>query len=274
MLSMALICIKGSGNLNVIKQIIVSIYSPRDIASFYLQKLGKTILFLILLIFLSIIPGIFHLTKFGTHVLNESKQIVTEELPNFKIKNGVLTSNQKKPLFLTKHDIPVIFDSTGKITTHTVSVEGTAIGLLKNKIVFTFNGQTQEIPYSSLQNMVITNKEMKHTLNTVKDAMWVTVPIFAVLYYIIAFISTIIKILVLAIFAQLFSQINRHRLSYKQGFTLSAYAITLPTLFFFMMDWLNTNVPFSTIISWGISFIMLYLSIKELPKIKKDSIQS
>ncbi|MDO7488130.1 DUF1189 family protein [Peribacillus frigoritolerans] len=44
---------------------------------------------------------------------------------------------------------------------------------------------------------------------------------------------------------------------------MSAYSITLATIFFTIMDAFQAMVPFASIISWFVTLMMLYLSIKE-----------
>ncbi len=46
---------------------------------------------------------------------------------------------------------------------------------------------------------------------------------------------------------------------------LSAYSLTLTTVFFAIMSALNTPVANSFLLNWVINFIFLYLVVKEIP---------
>ncbi|TKI95255.1 DUF1189 domain-containing protein, partial [Bacillus wiedmannii] len=59
------------------------------------------------------------------------------------------------------------------------------------------------------------------------------------------------------------------KLSYKQVWTLTAYSYTIPTIFFMIMDLFKIVVPGSTFIYIAVVLIVLYLTIKEVPKPKE-----
>lgn len=51
---------------------------------------------------------------------------------------------------------------------------------------------------------------------------------------------------------------------------LSAYSLTLTTVFFAIMSALNTPVANSFLLNWVINFIFLYLVVKEIPAKKAN----
>jgi hypothetical protein len=55
-------------------------------------------------------------------------------------------------------------------------------------------------------------------------------------------------------------------LSYGQLWRIAAYCLTLPTIFFTVMDIFQATVPLSMSLSWFIIFIMLILTLKEVPQ--------
>ena len=74
--------------LNIFKQLWVSLYSPKDIASFQNQGIGKTILFVFFISLIAFLPSAFY---FGTMIVNgidAMHETVSEDLPAFEIKNG------------------------------------------------------------------------------------------------------------------------------------------------------------------------------------------
>ncbi|WML30690.1 DUF1189 family protein [Neobacillus sp. OS1-32] len=62
--------------MNIFKQLVKSIYSPKDIALFRLQGIGKTILYVFLLTFISILPSIVFLSSALTSGLSTAKSFI------------------------------------------------------------------------------------------------------------------------------------------------------------------------------------------------------
>ena len=63
---------------------------------------------------------------------------------------------------------------------------------------------------------------------------------------------------------------GQRKLSYKQVWTLTAYSYTIPTIFFMIMDLFKIVVPGATFIYIAVVLIVLYLTIKEVPKPKEN----
>ncbi|WP_146908421.1 DUF1189 family protein, partial [Bacillus paralicheniformis] len=54
----------------------------------------------------------------------------------------------------------------------------------------------------------------------------------------------------------------------KHLWVMSAYSITLATVFFAIMDALEAVVPSQFLLNWFVNFIILFLAIKETPSSK------
>lgn len=138
--------------LNIFKQLWVSLYSPKDIASFQNQGIGKTILFVFLLSLVAFLPSAFY---FGTMVadgIDAMHETVSEDLPEFEIKNGTLTSESSEPFILNKNGYQIFVDGSGTLTPEDVgSKADEAIALLKSELVFVSGGNVQTSPYSLLE---------------------------------------------------------------------------------------------------------------------------
>ena len=256
--------------MNIFKQFIKSIYSPKDIAKFRFQGIGKTILYVFFIMLLSIIPGVIYITKLAYAVLDEGQQIITHDLPSFSIHNGSLYSEEKKPLIIKKNELTVLFDSTGSIQENDVQKSGTAIALLKSKFVFKSDGKTQEMDYSTLENQNLTNADIQRFLNSLQGVMWVGIPVLFIFYYLMVAAGGFIKISIFALFGLLLALRLGKKVNYRQSWRLTAYSITLPTMFFTIMAGLKTTVPGGILIDWIITLILLLLSIREIPSPKNS----
>ena len=59
--------------------------------------------------------------------------------------------------------------------------------------------------------------------------------------------------------------------SYRYLWRISAYSVTLPTVFFTIMESLKTIVPSGFFIHWFVAIMMLMLTLKEVPSEKTAS---
>ncbi|PEA85158.1 hypothetical protein COL60_14600 [Bacillus pseudomycoides] len=156
--------------MSVFTQLVKSLYSPKDMALFRFQKIGKTILYIMLLSLIATIP---------------------------------------KTFTFEKKDIISAIDSIYPILMLVVG-----IGIYLFQLFISFLGVT-----------------------------------------ILAFIGSAMS--------------DQRKLSYTQIWTLTAYSYTIPTIFFIIMDLLKINVPWSFLLYTAIILIVLYLTIKEIPKPKE-----
>jgi maltodextrin utilization protein YvdJ len=257
--------------LNIFTRFIKSIYSPKEVAKYRFLGIGKIILYVFFLMFISILPGLLHFSKMASTALEEGKQVIVEELPPFTISNGNLTSEQSQPIIIPKHNVTIVFDPTGKLSSKDVEDKGNSIGLLKSNFVIVSNGQVQTFPYSALENMKVTNKDIDSFINSLKGVMWIALPIIFLFYYLFVSALGFIKISILAGIGLLLAQVIGRKLNYRQGWRITAHSITLSTIFFMLMDFLNTGVPGGMFIDWFVSLLFLYLSIREIPKPKNPS---
>ncbi|CAH0347014.1 DUF1189 domain-containing protein [Bacillus sp. CECT 9360] len=253
--------------MNIFKQLIVSLYSPRDIATFRNQGIGKTIAFVFLLTLISIIPPAYYFStalQSGIHAFQET---VKEDLPPFEIKNGTLTSEADEPIVVNKAGFQIILDDTGEWTSSNIANQTeNGVGLLKNEVVFVTAGQAQSNSYSILDGFSITSEELNDYLETVDSSLVIVLPVLIAMMYLFAAAVNFLKISFLALFGLSFKNSLNKNISYRHSWRLTAYAIVLPTFFFAIMDAFQAPVPFGILISWFVTLVMLYLSIKEIPE--------
>ncbi|MED3690598.1 DUF1189 domain-containing protein [Peribacillus butanolivorans] len=253
--------------MNIFKQLWVSLYSPKDIASFQNQGIGKTILFVFLLSLVAFLPSAFY---FGTMVvdgIDAMHETVSEDLPEFEIKNGTLTSESSEPFILNKNGYQIFVDGSGTLTPEDVgSKADEAIALLKSELVFVSGGNVQTSPYSLLEG---NNQDISIWLDSVDSVLPIILSLLLLILYLFTACGTFIKVTILAAFGLLFKSTLGRSLAYRHLWRISAYSITLSTIFFTIMDIFKANVPFASLLSWFVTLIMMYLSIKETSAVKE-----
>lgn len=255
--------------MNIFKQLYKSIYSPKDIALFRFQGIGKTILYVFFLTLISILPSVIYLSTALTTGIETSRTIINKELPDFSIENGRLNAETKVPITLNKDDFSIILDPTGAISANDVEDEGNAFAMLEDEFVLTAGGRTDTYPYSMLEGLNISKGDLLEFINTISGMKWVIIPVVSGFIYLIASAGSFIEVTVLALIGLALKNLLGRKLNYRQLWRMAAYSETLPTLFFTIMAAIKTTVPNSFMINWFVVIIVLYLAINEIPKPKK-----
>ena len=255
--------------MNIFKQFYKSIYSPKDIALFRFQGIGKTILYVFFLSLISILPSVFYLSTALTSGVESAKTIINNQLPEFSIKDGHLTAETKVPVTINKDDFSIILDPTGAISEKDVEDEGNAFALLEDKFIFAAAGRVDTYPYSMVEGLTINKGKVIDFINGISGMKWIIIPIGALFIYLLASAGSFIKVTVLALIGLLLKNLLGRKLNYRQLWRMAAYSNTLPILFFTIMAAINTPVPSSFMINWFVVIIVLSLAINEIPKPKK-----
>lgn len=249
--------------MNIFKQLIVSLYSPKDIATFRLQKKRKTILYLMLLTLIAIIPISFFSYTAISEGINISKTALEHDVPDFEIRDGIFTSESDEPVYLESNGFTVILDSSGTLTPEDILNMDDTFALLQHELVISMDGAHNTYEYSQLQGINISKQDIEDFVQGIEGGKTLIISIFVFFIYLFSLIGQFIDVTIIAIIGLLFKNILQKQLTFGQIWRLSAYSVTLPTIFFTLMEALKTEVPFQFIINWGVALIMLYLAMKE-----------
>lgn len=256
--------IKGVNSINIFKQFYKSLYSPKDIASFRTQGIGKTILYVFLLSLLSVLPTIYYTNSAINTAVEIAEETIKKDLPDFQIENGVLSSAEEQPITINKGNFSIIFDSTGVIDLDNVSKTGDTLALLQNELVLSAGGEANSVPYSMMAVDSMTKQDFLSFIESSDSMMAIILPIFSLMIFLFSSGSKFVEISILAFIGILLKNIVQKDLKYRQLWRLTAYSVTLPTVFFTIMTLFQTHVPFGSLINWFVSLTVLLLAIKEV----------
>lgn len=257
--------------MNIFKQLFKSIYSPKDIALFRFQGIGKTILFVFLLTFISVLPSIVYFSTALTTGLDSAKTFLEDEAPDFTIKNGQLEADTKVPVTINKDNFTIILDPTGAVSSQDAADQGNTFALLKDEFVMTAGGQSDTYPYSMMEGLKLSKNDLVDFINSISGLKGIIIPIVSLFIYLFSSAASFIEVSVLALIGLVLKNLAGRKLTYRHLWRMAAYSETLPTLFFTIMAALKTAVPNSFWINWFVVIIVLYLAINEIPKPKKSS---
>lgn len=255
--------------MNIFKQFIKSVYSPKDIALFRFQGIGKTILYVFFLTLLSVLPTIFYLSTTIMTGIDTVKTVIQDQVPSFTIKNGQLASSSKVPITINQNQFTVTLDPTGAVTEKEVQNENNGFALLKNEFVLASGGEIQTYPYSMLGDVHITSSDLIKLINNLKGMEGIIIPLISLFIYLMSCTSSFIEVSLVALIGLAIKNLTGRKLHYRQLWRMAAYSETLPTLFFTIMAAIKTPVPNSFIIDWFVVIVVLYLAILEIPQPKK-----
>lgn len=251
--------------MSIFTQLFKSLYSPKEMALFRFQKIGKTILYIMLLCLLVTIPKMIAMGNFikeGNQVMNE---MLNEKVPDFKIENGELTADTTEPIVQEDINFLYVFDPNATDLNAYPNQDG--IFILKDKITVVDQQIEQDIPYSDLGITNFEKKDLQNLISTIDDILPILMFVTGLFMYLFQLVIAFIGI---SLFAFIGSTMNgKRKLSYKQNWILTTYSHTIPVVFFMIMGLLMIPVPGSFFIFTGVVLIILYLTIKEIPEPKE-----
>lgn len=158
----------------------------------------------------------------------------------------------------------IVFDPTDAYGTEQIEAKQNAIGILQDKFVLAIDGQAQEMPYSMMPSD-LTKKDVIAGLNQNKTMI---ITVLSVLIFLVTAAGKFIEVSFLALIGVILKNAQKKHLSYHQLWKLSAYSITLSTVFFTIMRALEATVPSEFLLNWFVNFVILFLVLKEIPSKK------
>jgi hypothetical protein len=257
--------------MNVFKQLLISLYSPKKVALFRFQSIGKTMKYIFILIFISISPTSLFLGYSILKSTDITQEMLVKKVPDFTISDGKLQTNPLKPIIKSDGNVVFIFDSSGTITSQTIDRYPYAVALLQNEFAVTANHETYSYSYSLFQGINLSKQTIVSYLNTLNNDLIVFVILMIIGLYILAAGSKFIGITIFAYIGMIFKNILHRKMVYKQLWTIAAYSGTLTTLIFTVSKAFSFYLVGQALFHWMVSGIFLFLTIKQVPAPKKQS---
>lgn len=242
-------------------------------ARFRFQKLGKPILYVFLLMLISSVPvGILTTVTF-TGAYEELKSHI-KDVPQFELADGTLAADQQEPYIKKENGDTFLFDTTGETKPDDIEKYDSVIAFLGDRLMIKESGTIQEFDYSNFSTMRFTKQDVTELSANLDSLLPIFIPLVIFVVYLLQTGLKFIGVTVLATIGLLLRNITKRKVSYKQLWILSAYSVTIPTLFFAIMALLRTQVPFGFPLYWFVAIMLLYMVLKEIPLPKKRAEQT
>lgn len=251
--------------MNILTQIVKSLYSPKVIADTRSQGIGKTILFVFMLTLISILPVVYYMFVGISEAVGTVKHSIQTDLPSFTIEDGALHSDIKAPLTVKNGSFTLIFDPTGAVDQGDITGMDANFAMLQNEIVLASGGETNALPYTLFSSGSMRKDDIISLMSTAESSLPVLLGLLFIVIYVFSSGMKFIEVSLLALFGLLLKNLAGRKLQYRHLWRMAAYSTTLPTIFFTIMAFLKTAVPYSFSVNWFVASMMLLLAIKEMP---------
>ena len=249
--------------MNIFKQFWYSLYSPKTISKFRLQKIGKTIFYLFLLAILYTLPGFYSFEKSVKLQVNNAADLLNENIQSISLNNGTIKINDNSPFERKIGDYKYAFYPNETVIPSTIKKEQFAVVVLKNRVVIKSNKGEQDYPYPAINSNEINKKDVSSFIKNINQALPVVLIALFFLFYLGSCFYIFIVATLIALITALFKS-SKH-LSFRQRFAIVAYSLTLPTLIYVLLGIFNLTIPYKTLIYLLITAGMYAFAIKNLP---------
>lgn len=255
--------------MNILTQFVKSLYSPKDMAIFRFQGIGKTILFVFFLVLITSIPMFINL---GTDIFkfySGAQSVLKTDTPDFYIEDGQFYSEIDEPFIHKEQDFAIIFDPNNELSLNEIQDYSEVLAIQKNEIIFQFRDTIEYIPFSDWEGIYIEKAEIVSFIDSFESSLPIILTLLILAGYIFFSAIKFIQISILGLLGLgLKNILKRHNLRYRHTWILSAYALTIPSVLFAIMDLLRIQIPGSIWINFAVSVVVLSLVMKEI-KVKK-----
>lgn len=258
--------------MNVFQQFIKSLHAPKIMATFRFQGIGKTILYIFLMMLIVSIPMSIKLTLDITKGSEKALEML-KDAPEFQFKDGTLVTESNEVFHQTDDDFVLIIDPNNSVDIDEAKDYPIGVIFYENEAVIIESGIATTYSYGQLGNFSLNKTDCIKLLENINALLVIFIPLLLIFLYLLATGLKFIGITVLAAIGILIRNKAEVRLNYKQLWVLATYAVTLPTTVFNLLETFSIIIPLGFLLYWGIAIVMLYLVINNIPKPKTRPIE-
>ncbi len=253
--------------MSIWKTFAISIVSPLRIAELVGDRKRKVFSYLALLILVCLIP------TFITTSLSVNSAIVqfqtfmkSDEVPDFQLTEGILTSNIKEPLIGDLQGDTFIFDTTGTYDEYNVGEANATFALLTDRMIINDGTTNQTVLYSDLAGLEFSKSDLNGWIDMFANIKWLLFAIVIVVIYVVEYITILLIALVLALIGLAFKSSSGDKPPYGRIWVLGAYCMTIPAIVSWVLKSFEVHLPFAGLIFFIACAVILYLVMREVVK--------
>lgn len=255
--------------MNIFKQFIKSLYSPKSMAGFRFQGIGKTILFVFFLVLLASIPKFVNIGNDVSNFYIGTKEIFESDVPEFYIEDNRFHADVEEPYVLKKNALTLILDPENELSLSELKAFPSVLAFQQDEAILYYQGKVEYITYTDFQGLYIGKEEVVSFMDSMEGTLPLWVTLIIVASYIFFSATTFIQVTILALVGLILKNaLNRSNLNFRHTWIMSAYAVVIPSVFFAIMEALAIPVPGAVWLNFAIAVFVLFLVIKEV-KLRK-----
>jgi hypothetical protein len=245
--------------MNFFEKLFSSVATPKMYPRMVTEGVGKAFLYLFLF---SLIFGTISAVITWYEVnkgVNGFSDLVKADLPEFTLSDGELHVEGDMPIVLEETSTSIaIIDVSGNTTRGILDNYETGLLVLKDRMITKENNlETTEINFSTItfdltKDMIVTWLPL---------LQWLSV-IAAVVVFIFFFIGKMVSALLVSVLGLIFSAIQKAESRFGQLYSISIYALTLPSILKVFSSLVAISLPWY--IYYAIVLVYVWLALKYL----------
>lgn len=266
--------------MSFFKKVITSVKDFERYTEMAAQKVTDTLKYLLKLILIFTLIIVVASTYKSINLLNNTKQLIENDLPEFSIEKNVLNINSDEPIIIQRNDLlfgTLIID-TSEITEEQLKEyksklddNKTGILFLKDRVIILANSQLgpTESYYrnlvgngTSLTKQNILDYLSGGTLVSLLIGIFIVNFIYSFMTYLI---GVLMYVVLLAVLGYLTAVIMRMRMKVSAIFNMSIHSFTLPTILFLIYIIVNLftglEIIYFDVMYVGVAYIYIITAI-------------
>ncbi|QDI89816.1 DUF1189 domain-containing protein [Salicibibacter halophilus] len=252
--------------MNIWKSFFYSLFSPSMIGRFRMQKIGRTILYVFLLVLIINVPAAISISSFALSAGDRLQHVLAEDIPDYEVESGTLAVEHEQMPFTTHiDDTLVLLDDSGQVHPSDLDGEANVTALLEDRAFMVADGDVEQLEYGAFS---FTKAELQEATGSFLELLPAFIALILILLYLFASGMKFIGVFVISGIGLLLKKFYPARLQYRHMWVMSAYIATLPSIVGAFLDVAGRNGDFSFWVYWLLVIGISILVFRTLPKPK------
>ena len=254
--------------INFFQRIFKSITDFKFYMHIIKESLGRAFLYLV---FLALLLGVVGLIRPIIEInigINLAIQYFQADVPEFTFANGELDVQGEMPIIQGEEGGPVfIIDTSGQLDETILDGYESGVFISRYELINKENGyEKRRINFTQLGELRFTKSDVERWLPHLRWIHLVVIIFGLAGAILIKFISTFF----ISILGLIVNAIKKAGLSYKDIYKLGIYGITLPAIIQMVISLIPIDIPFFSVIYYGIVVFYLWKAMDEIKKSGQD----
>lgn len=225
------------------RSLFYSITSFSKYRLFLRHRVGRAVVYLLLLTLLLSIPICFKWYSELKEGADLFMEIMTDVVPDFKFENGKLEVNGEMPIAVD-YKTPVVIDTRPDAKDRILNQYDNVILITSDEVIQKNYLNVTSVPLNIYGYMTVTRDDIMQSLPVLEPIFYAIIIIYTVIFAISFVAGKFISALLVSLIGLAVNAVKGTRLSYRNVFKISVYSMTLPLIAGTVLNTLNVHIPF------------------------------